>query len=758
MVTEKTSGNFTDLLSRVRDERFGPFDLLPRGELVEKVIELALSGSPVGAGEVATGLMRLTRELQGIDTSNLRVVVFGGGSGLSNLVGGDSRRSTWPEAPFHGLKELFPKTRSVVCITDDGGSTGELLKDLDLVAVGDLRHVLLSSVTLANLQFRYSLSEKGCRRVAGVLYKLFNFRFDHAPENPKTILNEAGIDPVDVPVEMWSGIEGLIHRLFHDQRLRPLLSRTHCLGNLLLVAAVSVNCADEQPIDEEPEALLGGLRLLAGLIGADAEAVMPCTVTPAHLKMLYGNGVLVSGEFKAGGARRGCPVDRVFVDSVGDPLVPPNVLASIQEADLILFAPGSLYTSIIPILQLPTISKAIRENRTALKFLVANLWVQKGETDIAVGSRERRFHVSDMIAAYHRNIPNGTDGLFNYVMVLGLQDIPGSVLRNYALEDKVPIYLDRDKVASLGFVPIECRIFSAEALSKHQVVQHDPYAMALAVRAVWAGRDCLPPQPEGRLTGRTGCGVMVGAIRHKPGLRYPAIHAALESREMDGAIREQVAEILWQHRDISLTQLANVDGIILIETTAWKHSQEWDRVFAYYDPTDRLIKIRQDIFNQNGKFELAFLVGLGESLLGNYAAEKQMAPFDGEHGMLGRLYRVRLRPEAERKCWLTGEELHSYLELARMNRSVMDAKCYTRLINGTEGFTPPGLLFGLVYAWYLDNRFAAHIEYKMAILQMEVPDMITEQVKVRERRRELVDFFRRVVFRYDAPEFEPDRD
>ena len=78
-----------------------------------------------------------------------------------------------------------------------------------------------------------------------------------------------------------------------------------------------------------------------------------------------------------------------------------------------------------------------------------------------------------------------------------------------------------------------------------------------------------------------------------------------------------------------------------------------------------------------------------------------------------------------------------------------DSQVHTRLLNGEEGFTPPGLLFGLVFAWYLDNRFAAHIEYKMAILRMDVPDMIPEQVKVCSRRRRLVDFFRHRVFGYD---------
>ena len=72
-------------------------------------------------------------------------------------------------------------------------------------------------------------------------------------------------------------------------------------------------------------------------------------------------------------------------------------------------------------------------------------------------------------------------------------------------------------------------------------------------------------------------------------------------------------------------------------------------------------------------------------------------------------------------------------------------------MNGQEGFTPPGMLFGLVYAWYLDNRFAAHVEYKMAIMRTRLSDLIPEQVREHARRKSLVRFFRRSVFRKSSP-------
>jgi len=69
-------------------------------------------------------------------------------------------------------------------------------------------------------------------------------------------------------------------------------------------------------------------------------------------------------------------------------------------------------------------------------------------------------------------------------------------------------------------------------------------------------------------------------------------------------------------------------------------------------------------------------------------------------------------------------------------------------VNSDEGFTPPGLLFGLFYTWYLDNRFAGNIEYKMSIMRNVVSDMIPEQVKIVSRREGLIDFFRENVFRH----------
>jgi len=726
---------------------FTSLDLLPHATLAEKVIELALAGPPAGPAGVTGGLAKLAESLARVATDQLKVVVFGGGTGLANVIGGDSRLSAWPRSPFRGLKEIFPQTTAVVCVTDDGGSTGELLKDLPLIALGDLRHVLLASVRFERLASRYRLSFGQVRPVVATLHALFNCRYEQRPASAAALLRQHDIDLNALPSVMRDGLDRLLTALFGESRFQVLLDRPNCLGNLLLAVAIYQQLPPTPLTGPVPGAAVSaGLRLLADCIGVADDAVLPCTITPARLKVLYANGVLVTGEHKSSVAQRNAPVDRVFVEFAEPPQVLPQVQEAIAAADIIIFAPGSLYTSIIPVLQVPGLADAVRANRRAMKVLIANLWGQRGETDLVRDDPRRRFYVSDLLTAYQRNIPGGMAGLFRQVLVLGLQDIPGTVLQSYALENKVPIYLDRERVTGMGFSVIETRVFSQRALVERQVVQHDPAALAVAIRALWAVRHQVPESEAGSLPrGYPMASVLVDGGRCCPCQRRQAFRERLAELAINGAV-DGVLDIFWRHGDIPLAHLDCIDGIEFVDPALWCRSQLWDNVFSFYDPLDARIKIRQDMLARPGRFEIAFLVALGQSLLGNYAAEKEMLPVEQDGEPLGHVFRIRLRDAAHWRAFLSPEEIAQYLVLARMRRATADAALYLRMTNGNEGFTPPGLLFGLTYAWYLDNRFASHIEYKMAIARAEVSDLVPAQVKMATRRQALVQFFREKVF------------
>jgi uncharacterized cofD-like protein len=738
-------------LQKATAARFGPLDLLPRRTLVEKLIELVLSGIPGGQEAMIAPLEELASVLNDQDTSELKVVVLGGGSGLSNVVGGDSNGNGWAQAPFAGLKDLFPKTKAIVCVTDDGGSTGELLKDLPIIGLGDIRHVLLSSIQKANLVRIYNLTEAKAAKVVRCLHRLFTLRFQRRPESISDLLAESGCALPDLPKPLFEKLTDLLEFLFEDSRLSKTLGRPHCLGNLLVAAAIyKLTPADE---DKPPAAaVLEGLKWLAVLIGAGEGSVLPCTTTPARLNLLYGNGVLVTGENKSEGGHRNAAIDRVFVEFSEEPHVPQEVVDALTEADIIIFAPGSLYTSIIPVLHVPGVAEAVRANGQALKILVANLWVQKGETDLIWNDIRRRFHVSDMIKAYDRNIPGGIKGLFAQVLLLGLRDIPGSILQSYAVESKMPIFLDRGQVWQLGLMPMEAKIFSETALQR-RMVQHDPAALAKAVKVIWSVRDHATRADVAVDEKFASPPPLICRDRQTPDQRIRRFEELLQI-PMVGSVRTALLEIFWRHWDIRHDHFANVRGVELVSASAWDRCQQWDKVYSFFDPHDGMIRIREDVFHDQRKQEVALLVALGQSLLGNYAEEKGIRVVEDEGHDVGRIYRLVLRDESQRTCFFDDSELTTYLSLVRMKQADHNPLLYSRLINGEEGFTPPGVLMGLIYAWYLDNRLAAHIEYKMAITRIPGSSLVPEQMKMLNRRRKMIRFFRKVVFRHGSSRYE----
>lgn len=734
-------------LKRLSQSKIDPLDLIPRRNLVEKLIELVLVGLPDISSQVGAYLEDMTSTLSGVDTSALRVAVLGGGSGLSNIIGGDSRNPGWPSNPFQGIKNIFPKACSIVCVTDDGGSTGEILKDLPLVALGDIRHVLLSSIRSENLSEMYGLNKEECLQTAVVLHRLFNFRYKEETEYLQELINGLIISS-SLPEQIKQAFADLLDLLYGDNRLCGLLQRPHCLGNLFLAAAIYKGSEPGETISSEM--IVAGINWLGAVIGVNKGAVFPCTTTPAHLKVLYSNGVVVSGESKTATARRNTAVDRVFVEFAGPPQVPLEVFDALSSADIIIFAPGSLYTSIIPILQVPGLVEAVRGNKNALKILVANLWIQKGETDLVLDDPRRRFYVSDLINAYHRNIPGGVKDLFKQIMLLGLQDIPGNILQSYAVEDKVPIYLDRGKVWQMGFTPVEARIFSKAAL-KERKVQHDPHFLAQAVKTVWAARGYSTEESESNLPVAFSIGLLKREDGLTPDKRRLLFAQRIAHWDIDEALKQELGKIFWRHWDIRQSHLDLVHGIRLIKTKDWSRSMKWDSIYSFYDPIDCCIKIREDVVGSSSRFEGAFLVALGQSLLGNYAMKKEISPVEKYGLELGKVYTITLEPERSRKCYFSAQELSHFLRLARMSKAKNNNYIFTRLISGIEGFTPPGMLMGLVYAWYLDNRYASNIEYKMAITRIPMTGLVREQVIMLNRRMDTVDFFRKVVFRHTSP-------
>jgi uncharacterized cofD-like protein len=737
---------------------FSPLDLLPQPGIREKIAALVLNGLPEGLqGEAAAALKTFRAELNESTGEEVKVVVFGGGTGLSNIIGGDSRRQGWEKRPFEGLKRVFPQTKAVVCVTDNGGSTGQLLKDLDTIALGDIRHVLLSSIQALRLEQLYGLSRRDVQQVASNLGVIFNYRFQGplADKHPAWEMLDSKVE--ELPGELREFLQKLIVFIQTDSRMSRTLQRDHCFGNLLLAAAI-LNGDNSSCTAKGSDPFARALNGLCSVMGVGERGVLPCTTTPSQLLVRYANGVEIPGEHKLDTARRGIPIANVRIEYCDEIHTTPEIFQDILEADLILFAPGSLYSSIIPVLQTPGIADAVRQNQRALKMLISNIWVQQGETDLTYEDPERRFYVSDMLDAYEVNIPGGTTGLFHEVLCVSMQDIPASILQRYAIEGKMPIYLDRGALITRGFIPVECEIYSKNLLRNRGVIQHDAFSLAQVIRGLYYGRVSFKEkrprslQKSGRIVRRPH--LEPGAVV-LPRLRYDKICRRIEEMniqslsppvwpEMD--FKQELIDIFWDHPVIPASHLDFFKDIQLIKRDMWGRDQKWDNVFSYFDPEDRCIKILADELTSHHRLELALMVALGESLLGDYAAKKEIRDVFVNGLQLGHAFHIELRPEEERTCWFSDRELETFFKLARMSPFPGEPGHYYRLLNMKEGFTPPGLLMGMTYAWYVDNRLATNIEYKMSVLQVNSSSLIPNQLKMAERRRKTIDFFREVVF------------
>ncbi len=146
----------------------------------------------------------------------------------------------------------------------------------------------------------------------------------------------------------------------------------HSFGNILLSALEKVTGSFETAVEE------------AGRILSIKGKVIPITINPVRLKMLLDNGKLLNGEKEI---YISTEIDQGFRSIFLDPIpkVNPRALDEIKNADLIILGPGGLYSSLIPILLVEGVSKALRETK-AVKVLVINLMNRKGQTTAFKGS------------------------------------------------------------------------------------------------------------------------------------------------------------------------------------------------------------------------------------------------------------------------------------------------------------------------------------------------------------------------------------
>jgi uncharacterized cofD-like protein len=107
--------------------------------------------------------------------------------------------------------------------------------------------------------------------------------------------------------------------------------------------------------------------------------VVPSTLEHVSLLSKLKNGQMALGEVDMAVRGHRFGIDQVIVEP-RDAAANPRALCVIAKADVIIFGPGSLYTSIVPNLLIEDINKAL-EASTAKKIYVCNVSTERGETE-----------------------------------------------------------------------------------------------------------------------------------------------------------------------------------------------------------------------------------------------------------------------------------------------------------------------------------------------------------------------------------------
>ncbi|HEY3335183.1 MAG TPA: gluconeogenesis factor YvcK family protein [Candidatus Limnocylindrales bacterium] len=225
---------------------------------------------------------------------------------------------------LRGLKEHTSNLTAVVTVADDGGSTGVLRTELGIPAVGDIRNCI---VALADAE--------------PLMGRLLQYRFP-------------GV----------AGRHAVPGEPSRDLETPPSSLGGHAVGNLLLAALVELEGGDFEEAVREMNRVL-----------AVRGRVVPATGAVLTLHARLDDGSEVAGQSRIAKADR---VDRVWV-TPDDCRPTEDALRAIADAELIVLGPGSLFTSILPVLLVPGIAEAI-DASGALVVFACNVATQPGET------------------------------------------------------------------------------------------------------------------------------------------------------------------------------------------------------------------------------------------------------------------------------------------------------------------------------------------------------------------------------------------
>lgn len=223
-------------------------------------------------------------------------------------------------------------------------------------------------------------------------------------------------------------VRDLFNYRFDDGSLKG-----HAFGNLFLTALEKMTGSFTEAVEE------------AGRVLAITGRVEPISLDPIHMTIRTNDGTVIKGQF-AGAQSDFAGASRPDVELEGGPRLNPAAQKAIEQAELIVIAPGALYTSIAPALVVDGVAEALQRSN-AKKIYVCNLVTKPGQTD--------GFTVAD----YAEEIERFAQVPLDYVVY---NNAPPSraLLDKYAHDHEYPVGLDAARFTAAHYEAVGANLLA----------------------------------------------------------------------------------------------------------------------------------------------------------------------------------------------------------------------------------------------------------------------------------------------------------
>ncbi|MFH1715588.1 MAG: gluconeogenesis factor YvcK family protein [Elusimicrobiota bacterium] len=226
----------------------------------------------------------------------------------------------------------------------------------------------------------------------------------------------------------------------------------HSFGNLFIMAMSDIRGGFEKGIVESSK-----------ILAIDGK-VIPATLHKVALRAKLETEEVLKGETAI--SKSVGRIKSIFLEPSECKAV-PEAVESMNNADIIILGPGSLYTSVIPNLLINDINKALR-NSKALKVFVCNIMSQPGETN--------NFSSLDHLQALNDHIGASC---IDYILI-NTKRIDEDLLEKYAKKASYPIAYDSANVfGNTAYVTGD--FFGRQMSESAKYARHDPKKLSSAI-------------------------------------------------------------------------------------------------------------------------------------------------------------------------------------------------------------------------------------------------------------------------------------